>query len=322
MFGPNRTGEKIYMDDKCSWILSDFLDYLSVVKGKSQNTLKEYRLDLITFFNFIIKRKSLKISHHEIDLELLKNISLSDMYAYMSFVKNERLNGPSARSRKTASLRTFYNYLTNKIKVIDKNITLELESPKIPKRNPIYLNFQESKKLLSNIDSNSKYYLRDYCIVSLFLNCALRLSELCSIDLNDIDWDSNTLKIIGKGDKERLIFLNNMVLSSLKEYLKDRSTYKINADDKNALFISSRGCRISNRAIQLLIKKYTKGFEKNITPHKLRHTSATLMFKHGKVDIRTLQKVLGHENISTTQIYTHVDDDGIKKAFESNPLNF
>ena len=310
------------MDDKCSWILSDFLDYLSVVKGKSQNTLKEYRLDLITFFNFIIKRKSLKISHHEIDLELLKNISLSDMYAYMSFVKNERLNGPSARSRKTASLRTFYNYLTNKIKVIDKNITLELESPKIPKRNPIYLNFQESKKLLSNIDSNSKYYLMDYCIVSLFLNCALRLSELCSIDLNDIDWDSNTLKIIGKGDKERLIFLNNMVLSSLKEYLKDRSTYKINADDKNALFISSRGCRISNRAIQLLIKKYTKGFEKNITPHKLRHTSATLMFKHGKVDIRTLQKVLGHENISTTQIYTHVDDDGIKKAFESNPLNF
>lgn len=310
------------MDDKCSWILSDFLDYLSIVKGKSQNTLKEYRLDLITFFNFIIKRKSLKISHHEIDLELLQNISLSDMYAYMSFVKNERLNGPSARSRKTASLRTFYNYLTNKIKVIDKNITLELESPKIPKRNPIYLNFQESKKLLSNIDSNSKYYLRDYCIVSLFLNCALRLSELCSIDLNDIDWDSNTLKIIGKGDKERLIFLNNMVLSSLKEYLKDRSTYKINADDKNALFISSRGCRISNRAIQLLIKKYTKGFEKNITPHKLRHTSATLMFKHGKVDIRTLQKVLGHENISTTQIYTHVDDDGIKKAFESNPLNF
>lgn len=310
------------MDDKCSWILSDFLDYLSVVKGKSQNTLKEYRLDLITFFNFIIKRKSLKISHHEIDLELLKNVSLSDMYAYMSFVKNERLNGPSARSRKTASLRTFYNYLTNKIKVIDKNITLELESPKIPKRNPIYLNFQESKKLLSNIDSNSKYYSRDYCIVSLFLNCALRLSELCSIDLNDIDLDSNTLKIIGKGDKERLIFLNNMVLSSLKEYLKDRSTYKINADDKNALFISSRGCRISNRAVQLLIKKYTKGFEKNITPHKLRHTSATLMFKHGKVDIRTLQKVLGHENISTTQIYTHVDDDGIKKAFESNPLNF
>ena len=131
------------MDDKCSWILSDFLDYLSVVKGKSQNTLKEYRLDLITFFNFIIKRKSLKISHHEIDLELLKNISLSDMYAYMSFVKNERLNGPSARSRKTASLRTFYNYLTNKIKVIDKNITLELESPKIPKRNPIYLNFKK-----------------------------------------------------------------------------------------------------------------------------------------------------------------------------------
>lgn len=309
------------MNNKDSIILSDFLDYLSVVKGKSKNTLKEYRLDIINFFNFIINRKSLKISHHEIDLELLKNISLSDMYAYMSFVKNERLNGACARSRKTASLRTFYNYLTNKIKVIDKNITLELESPKIPKRNPIYLNFQESQKLLSNVNSESKYYTRDYCIIVLFLNCALRLSELCSINLNDIDWESNTLNIIGKGDKERLVFLNNMVLSSIKEYLNDRIKFNINDSHKNALFISSRGSRISNRAVQLIVKKYASNFEKNITPHKLRHTSATLMFKHGKIDIRTLQRVLGHENISTTQIYTHVDDDGVKKAFESNPLN-
>lgn len=245
-----------------------------------------------------------------------------DMYAYMNFVKNERLNGPSARSRKTASLRTFYNYLTNKIKVIDKNITLELESPKIPKRNPIYLNLKESKKLLDNIDSESKYYSRDYCIISLFLNCALRLSELCSINLNDIDWENNTLNIIGKGDKERMVFLNNIVLLSLKEYLIDRSKYKIKFSDKGALFISSRGTRISNRAVQLIIKKYSNDFDKKITPHKLRHTAATLMFKHGKIDIRTLQRVLGHENISTTQIYTHVDDDGIKKAFESNPLNF
>ncbi len=309
-------------NSKCALILSDFLDYLSVVKGKSDNTLKEYRLDLITFFNFIIKRKCLKISHQEIDLELLKTITLSDMYVYMNFIKNERLNGASARSRKTASLRTFYNYLTNKIKVIDKNITLELESPKIPKRNPIYLNFQESKKLLENIDVNEKFFSRDYCIVVFFLNCALRLSELCSINLNDIDWDTNTLNIVGKGDKERVIYLNNMVLTSIKNYLKDRNSYKIKPEFQNALFISSRGNRISNRAIQLIIKKYAKDFDKNITPHKLRHTSATLMFKHGKIDIRTLQKVLGHENISTTQIYTHVDDEGIKNAFNSNPLNF
>lgn len=293
-----------------------------MVKGKSKNTLKEYRLDIITFFDFIIKRKSLKISHSEIDLEVLKNVSLMDMYAYMNFVKIERLNGPSARSRKTASLRTFYNYLTNKIKVIDKNITLELESPKIPKRNPIYLNLKESKKLLDNIDNDAKYYSRDYSIISLFLNCGLRLSELCSIDLNNIDWDNSTLNIIGKGDKERMIFLNNTVLTSLKKYLSDRSNYKINPSHKNALFISSRGTRISNRGVQLIIKKYSNDFDKKITPHKLRHTAATLMFKYGKIDIRTLQRVLGHENISTTQIYTHVDDDGIKKAFESNPLNF
>lgn len=313
------------MDNKdCSVILSDFLDYLSVVKGKSDNTLKEYKLDLTTFFKFIIKRKSLKISHHEMDLELLKNVSLSDMYAYMNFVKIERLNGPSARSRKTASLRTFYNYLTNKIKVIDKNITLELESPKIPKRNPIYLNFQESKLLLNSLDPKSKFYHRDYCMIMIFLNCALRLSELCSINISDIDWENNSLNIIGKGDKERIIYLNNAVLSAIKNYLNNRQSYKILRGHEDALFISSKGTRISNRSVQLIIKKYSKeaNLDKPITPHKLRHTSATLMFKHGKIDIRTLQKVLGHENISTTQIYTHVDDEGIKKAFESNPLNF
>lgn len=311
-------------DNKCALILSDFLDYLSVVKGKSKNTLKEYRLDMITFFNFIIQRKGLKIAHHEMDLETLKNISLSDMYAYMNYVKNERLNGPNARSRKTASLRTFYNYLTNKIKVIDKNITLELESPKIPRRNPIYLNFEESKKLLDNIDKDNKFYHRDYCIVVIFLNCALRLSELSSINLKDINWENESLTVIGKGDKERIIYLNNMVISALKAYLEDRLTYKIKPEHKDALFISSKGCRISNRAIQLIIKKYTEkaNIDKKITPHKLRHTSATLMFKHGKIDIRTLQRVLGHENISTTQIYTHVDDEGIKNAFNSNPLNF
>ncbi len=309
-------------DDKCPIILLDFLDYLSVVKGKSPNTLKEYKFDIMTFFNFIIFRKKLKISPQEIGLETLKNVSLSDMYAYMNYVKNERKNGPNARSRKTASLRTFYSYLTNKIKVLDKNITLELESPKLPKRNPIYLNLDESKKLLDNIDTNSKFYSRDYAIIVTFLNCALRLSELSSINVRDINWDNNSLTVIGKGDKERIIYLNNMVINALKNYLNDRFTYNVKGDHKDALFISSRGVRISNRAIQHIIKKYSVNLDKKITPHKLRHTSATLMFKHGKIDIRTLQKVLGHENISTTQIYTHVDDEGIKKAFESNPLNF
>ena len=308
--------------EKIPYILSDFLDYLSAVKGKSKNTIKEYRLDLINFFKFILKRKSLKISLHEIDLELVKNISLSDMYAYMNFIKNERLNGSNARSRKTSSLRTFFNYLTNKLKVIDVNIALELESPKIPKRNPIYLNLNESYKLLNNISIDEKFYYRDYCIVVIFLNCALRLSELCSINIKNIDWDNKTLSVIGKGDKERTIYLNNMVLDSIKEYLNDRNSLKIKEEHKDALFISSKGNRLCNRSVQLIIKKYTKDFDKKITPHKLRHTSATLMFKHGKIDIRTLQKVLGHENIATTQIYTHVDDDSVKKAFDSNPLNY
>ncbi len=308
---------------KCSIIISDFLDYLSGIKGASEKTIKEYRIDLSGFFNFIItKRLNLKISHHEMDLESIKKISISDMYAYIRYLDKERLNGHNARARKISSLRTFYNYLTDKIKVIDKNIASELETPKIPKRNPIYLNLDESKNILSNIKSR-RFYSRDYCIISIFLNCALRLSELVSINLGDIDWRNNSLSIIGKGNKERVIYLNEMVINSIKNYLKDRNEYKIKKSYENALFISSVGRRISNRAIEEMVKKHVRNsnINKKITPHKLRHTSATLMFKHGKIDIRTLQKVLGHENISTTQIYTHVDDEGIKNAFNSNPLN-
>ncbi len=308
------------MENQIPILLEDFLNYLLVVKGKSINTLKEYKMDLMIFFKFIIEYKNIKIKPNKVDLEFIKNISLSDIYAYMNFIKVNRLNNASTRSRKTASLKTFYNYLT-KVKIIDQNITLQLETPKIPKRNPIYLNLQESKQLIDNIDFNQKFSSRDYCMITLFLNCALRLSELCSINIKNIDLDNNTLNIIGKGDKERIIYLNNTVIESIKKYLKDRSSYKINQKDTDALFISSHGNRISNRAVQLIIKKYSKIFDKNITPHKLRHTSATLMFKHGKIDIRTLQKVLGHENISTTQIYTHVDDESIKNAFNSNPLN-
>lgn len=308
---------------KCSIIISDFLDYLSGIKGASEKTIKEYRIDLSGFFNFIIKKRlNLKISNHEMDLESLKKISISDMYAYIRYLDKERLNGHNARARKISSLRTFYNYLTDKIKVIDKNIASELETPKIPKRNPIYLDLDESKNILSNIKSR-RFYSRDYCIISIFLNCALRLSELVSINLGDIDWRNNSLSIIGKGNKERVIYLNEMVINSIKNYLKDRNEYKIKEGCENALFISSVGRRISNRAIEEMVKKHVRNsnINKKITPHKLRHTSATLMFKHGKIDIRTLQKVLGHENISTTQIYTHVDDEGIKNAFNSNPLN-
>ncbi|EIA23033.1 Tyrosine recombinase XerC, partial [Candidatus Arthromitus sp. SFB-1] len=196
---------------KCSIIISDFLDYLSGIKGASEKTIKEYRIDLSGFFNFIIKKRlNLKISHHEMDLESLKKISISDMYAYIRYLDKERLNGHNARARKISSLRTFYNYLTDKIKVIDKNIASELETPKIPKRNPIYLDLDESKNILSNIKSR-RFYSRDYCIISIFLNCALRLSELVSINLGDIDWRNNSLSIIGKGNKERVIYLNEMV---------------------------------------------------------------------------------------------------------------
>lgn len=304
-------------------ILSDFLDYLSVVKGMSKATLKEYRLDIINFFRFIIKRKKLSILESEVNVDVIKGIDLMDMYAYMNFIKNERLNGAYARGRKTASLKTFYKFLTDKAKVIDKNIALELESPKTPKRNPIYLNLDEAKRMLNAIDTDYKYFYRDYCIVSIFLQCALRLSELCSINIKDIDFSEMSLRVVGKGDKERMVYLNDSVGNSIKRWLEDRNKYRIKEGHEDALFISNHRTRITPRGVQNIVKKYANalGLDKNITPHKLRHTSATLMFKYGKIDIRTIQRVLGHESIATTQIYTHVDDEGIKTAFKSNPLS-
>lgn len=310
--------------------VSEFSNYLTIIKGKSKRTVDGYRVDLVMFFRFMKLYKG-KVKpdceFEEIDIsdignDFIKNIKLSDLYAFLSFTEKYRNNGTYARARKVATLKSYFKYLSGKTSIIEENPANELESPKINKRHPVYLTLDESKKLLWSLDKNDKNYKRDICILTLFLNCGLRVSELCSIDISKIKGD--TLTIIGKGNKERTVYLNKACLKVLADYIPTRDVEKLPIDDRNALFISNKGSRISTRTVERLVKKHTKNaglIKEKYTPHKLRHTAATLMYKHGNVDIRSLQQILGHENISTTQIYTHVDNETLREAVKSNPLS-
>lgn len=311
--------------------LIDFMNYLETIKSKSINTIDGYRIDLTIFFRFMLvyrgKVKTESIEFEDIDIsgiddDFLRSIKLRDLYAFLSFTEKYRNNSAYARARKVATLKSFFKYLQGKAKVITDNPTTELESPKINKRHPVYLTLNQSIHLLESLDQNNKNYQRDYCILTFFLNCGMRLSELCSIQIDKIRED--TLTIIGKGDKERTVYLNEACLKALANYLKVRNDSKCLAENKKFLFLSSRNTPINKRTVEIMIKKHITNaglVDEKYTPHKLRHTAATLMYKYGNVDIRSLQSILGHENISTTQIYTHVDDDALRDAVKSNPLS-
>ena len=309
----------------------EFLNYLENVKGKSINTIKGYSVDLGLFFKFLKVYKGLennieleKIEEVEIfDLgdNFIKDISLSDIYAFLAFLEKVRNNSAYARARKVATLKSFFKFLNSKIKLIDENPTVELESPKINKRHPVYLTLDQSITVLNSMDKENKNYYRDYCILTLFLNCGMRLSELCNIEIEKIKGD--TLTIIGKGNKERTVYLNDASIAAIENYLKNRNDLKATEEAKKYLFLSSKYRPINKRSVEILVKKHIEnaGFkDQKYTPHKLRHTAATLMYKYGNVDIRSLQNILGHENISTTQIYTHVDDETLREAVKTNPL--
>lgn len=310
--------------------LIDFINYLETIKGKSPNTIKGYKTDLIMFFRFLKIYKGLQkqelefedIPINDINNDFLKELQLSDLYAFLSFTEKYRNNSSYARARKVATLKSFFKYLNGKAKIVEENIADDLESPKIEKRNPVYLTLEESKKLLNAITGMNKE--RDYCIITLFLNCGLRLSELCSIKVSKIKGD--TLTVIGKGNKERTVYLNKACINAIYNYLRIRNKTldKVTTEDKDILFLSKNNRRISKRTVEVMVKKNISkaGLDPDkYSPHKLRHTAATLMYKHGGVDIRSLQMILGHENVSTTQIYTHVDNEKLRNAVQSNPLS-
>ncbi len=307
-------------------IIKDFLIYLDVIKNKSALTIDEYASDLRIFFKFLKYYRGLvpssvdfdEISILDIDEEFVRSVTLNDAYAFLSYCKNERDNQESARARKVSCLRTFFKYLDKQKQIIPNNPMEVLDSPRLKKSLPKYLTLEQCIKLLKSVDG--KYKERDYCILVFFLNCGLRLSELVSLNYNDIR-DDHTLRVTGKGNKERTIYLNDACLDAYARYMAVRPVDGVAANDRNALFLSSRNKRISPKTVQHIVYLYLEkcGLE-GYSVHKLRHTAATLMYQHGKVDVLVLKDILGHENLGTTEIYTHIVDEQLKKASESNPL--
>lgn len=311
-------------------ILENYCNYMLAVLGRSELTVKEYRYDLIAFFRFYKRDHRMvdkdtpfeEIDISDIDEKILNSITTDDLLVFLIWLTRERNLTNSSRARRIATLKSFFKYLHSKRHIIASNPAYDIETPKVGKRNPKYLTLEQSTELLDTAYNSAKESSeRDFCIVTLFLNCGMRLSELRGIDIDDIHDD--ILTVIGKGNKERTIYLNDACISAINDWMAKRATMKIKPEHSKALFISKRGTRISDDMIQIVIKDLMlqAGIDTKVySVHKLRHTAATLMYKYGKVDIRNLQMILGHQSVSTTQIYTHVDDDQLRQAVSSNPL--
>lgn len=305
----------------------EFLNYMSVIKNKSELTVLEYASDLRLFFRYLlIYRKKVdentdfdSIDISSIGLDMIETVSIQDAYAFLSYCRNERKNDAASRARKASALRAYFKYMSINTKQIEENPMQELESPKAKKALPKYLTLEESVNLLNSIDG--KFKERDYCIIALFLNCGLRLSELVGLNYGDIRSD-NSMRVTGKGNKERIIYLNDMCINAINEYMKVRPVEGVK--DKNALFLSSRLSRISPKTVQYIVKTFLDKAglgDQGFSTHKLRHTAATLMYQQGNVDVLLIKEILGHENLATTEIYTHIIDSQLKDAVASNPLN-
>lgn len=306
-------------------LVADFLRYMQAIQGKSKNTILEYALDLRTLFRYLVKKRNPaykntefeEIDISDVDIDFIRKIEYMDIIEFLNYCTEERKNQAVSRSRKVSSIRSFFKYL-NKINLLNNNPVEQLETPKKRKKVMKYLTLEESINLLNSIDGKNRE--RDYCIITLFLNCGMRLSELVNIDINDIRSD-NSLKLLGKGNKERIVYLNYACISAIKNYMAVRPNNR--AKDKNALFISAHYNRISPKTVQYIVYKYLHsiGLHKGYSTHKLRHTAATLMYQNGNVDIRVLKEILGHENLSTTEIYTHLSNKKLEDAAKANPLS-
>ncbi len=309
----------------CPKVVKEYLDYTQTIKGKSVTSVDGYYIELRTFLRYLklvkttnnITKDMLKnVEISDVSSDVIFAVSLTDLYAYLNFAKSALENEQAALSRKASALRGFYNYVTVRQRYTDNNPTTNLEMPKIKKKLPRYLSLDQSIELLDTALNNQDYRL--HCILSFFLNCGMRLSELVGINLTDIKDD--TIRITGKGSKERLAYLNSACLQSLSTYLEETKDLR---KDK-ALFINKKGTRISNRRVQQLIEQGFKnaGIDHTIySPHKLRHTAATLLYQESGADLMLIKEILGHESVATTEIYTHVGNNQIRETVAASPLS-
>ncbi len=313
--------------DEAPQVIKEYLFYLETIKIKSKKTVDEYFIDLRTFFRYLKKSRKLvsddtefeNIKIDDVDIDLIKSVTLNDAYEYMDYLYRERNNQSAARARKCSSLKGFFDYLFSKKHLISSNPIAQLEVPKRKKALPKYLTLEQSIELLNAVEG--KYKERDYAIITLFLNCGLRVSEMSGLNYTDLRND-NTMRVVGKGNKERVVYLNSACIDAINDYMRVRPVDGVK--DKKALFISRNSQRMSVKTIQAMVYKYLAkiGLDaQGYSCHKLRHTAATLMYQHGGVDVRVLKEVLGHENLGTTEIYTHLSSEQMKNAADSNPLS-
>ncbi len=313
--------------------VNSFLDYSTTILNKSPNSIKEYNYDINMFLKFLKihfhmtnEEDFSKISVQDFTIDDLKKVKLDDIHAFLAYLTNTYHSKAATRARKVSSIRIFFKYLTQKTNLLEINPAQNLETPKLDKRLPKYLTLEDSKKLLTiTANEDNRNEKRDFAIITLFLNCGMRLSELVGINIPDINFSECSMTVIGKGNKERTIYLNKACMKAIQEYIEVRPKQNIKStkNSKNALFLSERLERISNRTVQHIVNKELRlaGLDtKKYSVHKLRHTAATLMYQYGNVDVRALQELLGHESISTTQIYTHVSHEQARDAVEKNPL--
>ena len=306
--------------------INEYLVHLRVVKMLSERTIEEYYFDIRLFLKYIravqtntdLDIEDMKIS--DVAPDDLKKISVTDIYNFIFYTSDERHNKDRARYRKISALRSFFKYLTKVAHLVDADPMRDIEVPSPKSSMPRFLSLNESMRLLNA--SNNSESVRNYCIITLFLNCGMRLSELVGINISDVDFYENRMRVLGKGRKERMVYLNNACIESINNYLAVRNENH-KADSEPALFISNRGTRISKRRVQQIVEETLKlaGLDgKGLSTHKLRHTAATLMYQYGDADVLTLKELLGHSSTATTEIYTHLNDERVRNAVENNPL--
>ncbi|MCR5718254.1 MAG: tyrosine-type recombinase/integrase [Oscillospiraceae bacterium] len=312
--------------------LNDYLTYITVVKGLAVSTVQVYYQDIRQFLRFLVLDNSTDavpaknaldaVEIRDMTIEEVRKITLRDIHNYYSFLASECGNRDKIRVRKATSLRSFFRYLTKQAALLDYDPTTNLELSRPKHALPKYLNLTESLDLLKTAtsDAEGKHSLRDYCMLTLFLNCGVRLGELVGLNLSSLDLEEARMRVLGKGNKERIVYLNAACMSALKEYLFERTQAET---DDPALFLSNRNTRISRRRVQQTVENALKAAGlggRGLSTHKLRHTAATLMYQHGHVDVLTLKSILGHESISTTEIYTHLSDTSVQEAMDHAPL--
>ena len=317
-------------------IIREFAAYKSAIQNCSKKTVDEYMLDLRTFFRYLLAKDKgispeseefLEISILSVDVNYIRGITTESIYDFLLYAGNIRDNMWASRARKLSAIKGLFKFMTVKRGYLDENPAANIEAPKPKKTLPKFLSLDEALTLIETVrnDVSSKTRLRDLCIITLFLNCGMRLSELVGINVNDIENSYEHVRVVGKGAKERIIYLNDACKTVLCEYIESvRLTEKYKGINDKALFLSNRGKRISDKMVQAMVYKYLdmSGLgSKNYSVHKLRHTAATLMYQTGNVDIRVLKDILGHEQLSTTQIYTHVNDKQMMNAINQNPLS-